>query len=63
MNLSVKQKQNMDMQNNLVVAKGAGSEGGMEWAVGISRCELLYREWINNKIPHCRARATILNIL
>ena len=41
MNLSVKQKQNMDMQNNLVVAKGAGSEGGMEWAVGISRCELL----------------------
>ena len=53
----------MDMQNKLVVAKGAGGEGGLEWVVGISRCELLYREWINYKIPHCRAWATILNIL
>ena len=29
--------------------KGEGVEGGMEWEFGISRCKLLYREWINNK--------------
>ena len=22
----------------------------MEWEAGVSRCELLYREWINNKV-------------
>ena len=24
--------------------------GGMEWESGISRCKLLYIEWINNKV-------------
>ena len=24
--------------------------GGMEWEFGISRCKLLYREWISNKV-------------
>ena len=33
-----------------MVAKGKGVGGGMEWKVGISRCKLLYMEWINNKI-------------
>ena len=33
-----------------MVAKGEGVEGGMEWNVGVSRCELLYIEWINNKV-------------
>ena len=33
-----------------MVAKGEGVGGGMERAVGISRCELLYIEWINNKV-------------
>ena len=41
----------------------AGGEGEMEWAIGVSRCELLYREWINNNIPHYRAGATIFSIL
>ena len=31
-------------------SKGAGSGGGMDWESGISRCKLLYREWINNKV-------------
>ena len=33
-----------------MVAKGEGSGGGMEWEYGISRCKLLYVEWIDNKV-------------
>ena len=40
----------MDIENILVVAKGEGTGGGMEWEVGVSRCKLLYIEWINNKV-------------
>ena len=40
----------MDIENRLVVAKREGVGGGMEWEAGISRCELLYIEWINNKV-------------
>ena len=46
MNLPMKQKQN----NRLVVAKGEGVGGGMEWEVGVSRCQLLHIGWINNKV-------------
>ena len=38
-----------DIENTLVVAK----VGGMEWEFGVSRCEVLYREWINNKVLLC----------
>ena len=38
------------MENRLVVAKGEGFGGGMEWEFGISRCKLLYIEWINHKV-------------
>ena len=27
-----------------------GAGGGMDWEFGISRCKLLYVEWINNKV-------------
>ena len=37
----------MDIENRLVVAKGNGVGGRMEWEVGVSRCKLLYTEWIN----------------
>ena len=40
----------MDIENRLVVAKRAGVGGGMEWEVGVSRCKLLYMEWIINKV-------------
>ena len=33
-----------------MVAKGEGVGGGVEWEVGVSRCKLLYIEWINNKV-------------
>ena len=39
-----------DSENRLVVAKGEGVWGGMEWEFGVSRCKLLYREWINSKV-------------
>ena len=50
MNLSTKQKQTHGHRDRLVDAKGEEAGGGMEWEVGISRCKLLYREWINNKV-------------
>ena len=37
-------------ENRLVVAKGEGGGRGQEWEFGISRCKLVYIEWINNKV-------------
>ena len=34
-----------------MVAKAEGAEGAMDLEFGISRCKLLYIEWINNKGP------------
>ena len=62
MNLSMKQKRNLDIENRLVVAKEEGVGGGMEWEFGVSRCKLLYREWINNR-SYCIAQRTVFNIL
>ena len=31
-------------------AKGEAGGGGMEFEVGVSRCQLLYVEWIKNKV-------------
>ena len=33
-----------------MVAYGQGCRGGMDWEVGVSRCELLNTEWINSKV-------------
>ena len=33
-----------------MVAKGDSDEEGIDWEFGISRCKLLYLEWINNKV-------------
>ena len=43
-----------------VVAEGVGR--GMEQQFRISRCKLLYREWISNRV-YCRAQGAIFNIL
>ena len=50
MNLSTNRNRLMDIENRLVVAKGEGVGRGMEWEFGISRCKLLYIDWINNKV-------------
>ena len=40
-----------DLENRLVVAKGKGGVGGMDWEFGISRCKLLHiHRIINNKV-------------
>ena len=49
----------MDIENRLVVVKAEGVGGGMEWEFGVSRCKLVYIEWIHNKV----LQRTIFNIL
>ena len=33
-----------------MVANREGVGGGMEWEVRVSRCKLLYMEWISSKV-------------
>ena len=35
----------------VVVAKGEGGRGSMDWEFGVRRYELLHAEWINPKHP------------
>ena len=46
MNLSTKQKQTHRHREQTCSCQ----EGGKDWEFGISRCKLLYTEWINNKV-------------
>ena len=39
-----------DVENKCTDTKAGRGGGGMDWKFGISRCKLLYREWINNKV-------------
>ena len=50
MNLSMKQKQNHGHREQTGGCQGGGVWEGMEWEAGVSRCKLLYMEWINNKV-------------
>ena len=47
MNLSMKQTHGHREQT---CGCQGGREGGLDWEFGISRCKLLYIEWINNKV-------------
>ena len=38
------------IENRHVVAKGKEGGGGKDWELGISRCKLLYIEWIGQKV-------------
>ena len=40
----------LDIENRLVAAKREGVRGEMEWELEVSRCKLLYIEWINNEV-------------
>jgi len=57
MNISMKQT---DIDNRFVTAKGG--EGGKDWEFGISRCKLLYIEWIKNRVL-LYSTGTIFSIL
>ena len=50
MNLSMKQKQIHRPREQTCGGQGGGGGGRFEWEVGVSRCRLLYTEWINNKV-------------
>ena len=52
MNLCTEKKL-MDLENRLVVAKGAGAGSGMDEVLGVNRSRLLPSEWISNKILLC----------
>ena len=61
-NLSRKQIENHGHRERTGGCQGGGGQGGMEWEAGVSRCKLLYIEWINNKVLRI-AQRTIFNIL
>ena len=46
-NLSAKQNRLTDIES---FPRGKRSGGGRDWEFRISRCKLLYIEWINNKV-------------
>ena len=50
MNLPMKQKQTHRHREQTCGCQGEGGGGGMEWEFGVSRCQLLYIGWINNKV-------------
>ena len=50
MNLSLKRNRITNIENRLVFAKGEGGGGGIEWEVGVSKCQFLYVEWVKNKV-------------
>ena len=45
MNLSTRQKETHGQTEQTC-------EGEVEWEAGVSRCKLLYMEWINNILPY-----------
>ena len=53
----------MDIESRLVVATGEGVGGGVKWELGVSRCKLLYLEWIHNKVLLYIAQGTISNLM
>ena len=48
MNLSIEQKQIMDMHT--CGCQGGGEGNGMDWEFEVSRCKLLHLEWISNEV-------------
>ena len=50
MNLSRTKNKIRDIENRLVIVKVEGGGRGKKWKFGISRCKLVYIEWINNKV-------------
>ena len=60
----MKQKQTHSIDNRLVVAKGRGGGRGMDWEFEISRCKLLYIEWINSKVlPYSAGNYTQYHVI
>ena len=59
MSLSTKQKQTHRHREETCGCQGEGFGGRIDGEVGISRCKLLYREWINSKVLLYNTRSYI----
>ena len=57
-----KETDSQTQRTDFWLPKVRGSGGGMDWEFGISRCKLLYIEWINNKVL-LYTQGTIFNVL
>jgi len=47
---NISAKQRLETENRLVVARREQKGNGMDWVFVVSRCKLLYLEWINNRV-------------
>ena len=52
----------MNIEDKLLVAKEEGGRRRGNWEFGVSKCKLLFIEWINNKVLLI-AQGAIFNIL
>ena len=50
MNISTKQKDPWTERTDLWLPRVKDCGGGVDWEFGVSRCKLLYIEWINNNV-------------
>ena len=62
MNLSMKQEQTHEWREQTVAAMAEGVGGRIDWETGVSRCKLLYIEWINKQVL-LYSQGTIFSIL
>ena len=51
MNSSMKQKHIDGHRGQTCAVSGGGAWGELGCEVGISRCKLFHREWLNNRVP------------
>ena len=50
MNISMKQRETHRHTEQTWLPRRRGSGEGKEWEVGVSRCKLVYTDWINNRV-------------
>ena len=50
MNIPTKEKQTHRHRKQTYGCQGGEGRRGVDWEFGISRCKLLYIEWINNRV-------------
>ena len=54
-------EQHTDIEKKLVVAKGKGGTGGIDWDFGVGSCKLLHIGWMDNKVSLYSTRSYIQN--
>ena len=59
MKLSIEQKQTHGYREQTCSCQGGGGGSGMDGEIVVSRCKLLYLEWISNEALLCSTGNTI----